>query len=274
MRAWLFATLMTVAAGGAGFIAWEEKADRTYLAAAYEQCAVELQPTVERAERADRRAKSCEADLLEFAAQGKASGAQLARMQTHLSATTEELTALRAQRVEIEKQIDAMKKLREQFEKMVDTGQLKVSTRRGSMVVELPAEVLFGSGSAELSEQGNLSVLEVGFILKQFSDRRFLVVGHTDSVPLRSAAFRDNWELSTARALTVTHVLVKAGMKSQSLIAAGAGEHDPLVGNSRPADRQRNRRIEIQLLPAVAELPLPPDEESATPAAGQVASRG
>ena len=140
-------------------------------------------------------------------------------------------------------------------------------------MVELPAEVLFRSGSAQISEQGQLSVLEVGFILKQLPERRFLVVGHTDSVPLRSAEFRDNWELSTARALTVTQVLIKAGMKPQALIAAGAGEHDPLRSNARPADRQRNRRIEIQLLPAVAELPPLPDGIKEAPAEAAVAKR-
>jgi chemotaxis protein MotB len=81
------------------------------------------------------------------------------------------------------------------------------------------------------------------------------VVGHTDNLPLKNAAFADNWELSTARALTVTHVLVKAGMKPQMLLAAGAGEHDPIGSNARATERQRNRRIEIQLLPAIAELP-------------------
>jgi chemotaxis protein MotB len=271
MRAWFIAIVATLAAGGAGYVAWELRIDRTHLAAAYAQCSGELEPTVKRAELADRRARSCEADLLEFAAQGKATDAQLAKMQTHLSATTDELSALRAQRLQSEKQMEAMTKLREQFEKMVDTGQLKVSSRRGSMVVELPAEVLFRSGSAELSEPGSLSVLEVGFILKQFPDRRFLVVGHTDNVPLRSTTFRDNWQLSTARALTVTHVLVKAGMRPQSLMAAGAGEHDPLVGNAKAADRQRNRRIEIQLLPALAELPTLLEDAGEKPAENTLA---
>jgi chemotaxis protein MotB len=223
--------------------------------AAYAVCSEEVEPTQEKAQRSDRRAQACEADLLDVAAQAKANEAQLAKMQGNLSATKEELTALLAQRVEAEKQMAAIAKIREQFARMIDTGQLKVSARRGSLVVELPAEVLFRSASAELSEKGELSVLEVGFILKQFTDRRFLVVGHTDSLPLRNAAFRDNWDLSTTRALTVTHVLVKAGMRPQALMAAGAGEHDPVTSNARAADRQRNRRIEIQLLPALAELP-------------------
>jgi chemotaxis protein MotB len=253
MRLWTI--FMTVVAAATGYLAWQLRAEGQHWNAAYATCSKELEPAEERAERAGRRALECEADLLDIAAQAQANDEQLAKMQGNLSATKEELTALRAQRVEAEKRIAAITKIQAQFAKMIDTGQLKVSARRGSLVVELPAEVLFRSGSAELSDKGKLSVLEVGFVLKQLSDRRFLVVGHTDNVPLKNASFADNWELSTARALTVTHVLVSAGMKPQMLMAAGAGEHDPLRGNARAADRQRNRRIEIWLLPAIAELP-------------------
>lgn len=255
MRLWVYAIFVTLAALGVGTVAFELYTESERAGAAYAACSEELLPAEERARGAGERAQACEAELLAFAAQAEANDAQLDKMQSNLSATKEELTALRAQRVEAEKRLAAIAKIQAQFAKMIDTGQLEVSARRGSLVVQLPAEVLFRSGSADLSEKGELSVLEVGFILKQFPDRRFLVVGHTDNLPLKNAAFADNWELSTARALTVTHVLVKAGMKPQMLLAAGAGEHDPVGGNARPTDRQRNRRIEIQLLPAIAELP-------------------
>ena len=132
-------------------------------------------------------------------------------------------------------------------------------------MLSLPSEVLFPSGVAELSEPGKMSVLEVGFNLKRLPDRRFLVVGHTDDQPLKSSTYKDNWELSTARALTVTRVLVQAGMDPKSLLAAGAGEHDPVS-----KDRAKNRRIEIALLPTINELPPLPaslgDETGARPA--------
>ena len=66
---------------------------------------------------------------------------------------------------------------------------------------------------------------------------------------------KDNWQLSTERALTVTRVLVTAGMKQENLIAAGVGDHDPIASNTTGEGRQRNRRIEIALLPAINELP-------------------
>ena len=137
------------------------------------------------------------------------------------------------------------------------------------LVLALPAEVLFPSGVAELSREGEIKVLEVGFNLKQFPNRRFMVLGHTDNqAPLKNSVYPDNWALSTARALTVTRVLAQGGVNRKNLIVAGAGEHDELVPNSSVQTMQRNRRIEIVLLPALDELPpLPPslDEPKAEP---------
>jgi chemotaxis protein MotB len=175
---------------------------------------------------------------------------QLGQLSTNLSASKEELATLRAQRADADKRLAAIEDIQKQFAKMIDTGQLKVAARRGSLVLSLPSEVLFASGSADVSEKGQLAVLEIGITLKRLADRRFLVVGHTDDQPLKGSVFKDNWELSTARALNVTRTLVKAGMNPKNLVPAGAGEHDPLG-----ADRAKNRRIEIALLPAINELP-------------------
>jgi chemotaxis protein MotB len=267
MRLWSYALLMTVAAAASGAVAWRLHTDEARVREAYAACSQELVPAQVRAQRSGERALTCEASLREATTQAHRNDLALVEMKGDLSATLEELTALRAQRVEAEKRLEAVAKIQAQFAKMIDTGELKVTARRGGLVVELPAEVLFRSGSAELSEKGQLSVLEVGFILKQLPDRHFLVVGHTDNVPLKNTAFTDNWELSTARALTVTHVLVKAGMKPESLLAAGAGEHDPVQSNASAAGRQRNRRIEIQLMPAITELPPLPAIPSETHAA-------
>jgi chemotaxis protein MotB len=131
-------------------------------------------------------------------------------------------------------------------------------------VISLPSEVLFPTGSADLSKQGEYAVVEVAAVLKKLPDRRFLVVGHTDNQDFvkpkdgagaAGCAPQDNWQLSTARALSVTKILVTAGMKADNLVPAGVGANDPIADNATPAGRQKNRRIEIALLPAVNELP-------------------
>ena len=107
-------------------------------------------------------------------------------------------------------------------------------------------------------------VMTFGLAGNRFPDRRFLVVGHTDNQdfakPKNEAGNpvcvpTDNWQLSTARSLTVVRVLVTAGMKAENLIPAGVGENDPVASNATPEGRQKNRRIEIALLPAINELP-------------------
>ncbi len=154
----------------------------------------------------------------------------------------------------------AFQELQQVFAAMVDTGQLTLKPRRGMLVVGVDAEVLFDPGSARLSEKGELAVLEVGLILKGLKhsaeDRRFLVVGHTDSTNLaKGSKFADNLELSTARGVTVTRFLSKAGMNPSTLIASGAGDSDPIGDNADPEGQKLNRRIEIVVLPAVSDLP-------------------
>ena len=133
----------------------------------------------------------------------------------------------------------------------------------GNIVLSLPAQVLFPSGVAELSEDGKIKVHEIGFTLKDKGPKddkgnytaRYLVVGHSDNQPLKNSVYKDNWELSTARALTVTRELVAAGMNPKNLLPSGAGDHDPLTANTSVKDMGRNRRIEIVLLPAITEMP-------------------
>jgi chemotaxis protein MotB len=266
-RLWLYAIVMTALAGGVGYFAWKLRGDNERKDKEFSACAQALPP----AQRDAAAYVTCKSDLESVSARQKENDDAIAKMQTNLSATKDELTALRQQRIEAEKRLAAIQEIQGQFAKMIRPGELDVVARKGSLVVQLPAEVLFQSGSAEISQEGEYKVVEVGVILKRFPDRRFLVVGHTDNVALKSATMKDNWELSMARALTVTRVLVKAGMDPKRLIPAGSGEYDPVkggddikAGNATSDDRQKNRRIEIQLLPALAELPPLPESLGGT----------
>ena len=73
------------------------------------------------------------------------------------------------------------------------------------------------------------------------------VDGHTDRIPIRNAQFPSNWELSTARALSVTRFLIDQGIPADRLAAAGFGEFQPLDPGQDEASRRRNRRIELKL---------------------------
>jgi len=258
-RLWLYAIVMTAGAVAGGYFTWTYRQQAHGAQDARDVCTKNFSDVQTKATDSAKQAADCQAALETTGKKGKELEAQLGAAASNLNASKEELVTLRAQRAEADKRVAAMEDIQKQFAKMIGAGQLKVSARRGSLVLSLPSEVLFASGSAEVSEAGVLAVLEIGITLKKLNDRRFMVLGHTDDVPLKSSVFKDNWELSTARALNVTRTLVKAGMKPENLVPAGAGEHDPLG-----RDRAKNRRIEIVLLPALAELPPLPASLSET----------
>jgi len=135
------------------------------------------------------------------------------------------------------------------FQSLIDAGQLSVSITRGRMVINLPQDILFASGSATVGSEGRETIAQVASVLADLSDRSFQVEGHTDNVPISNAQFPSNWELSTARALSVVRLLVRGGVPPQNLSGAGYGEYQPVASNDDATGRRKNRRIEIVMLP-------------------------
>lgn len=172
-----------------------------------------------------------------------------------LEDTRARLEELRKQREAAESRLATFKSLVARFQSMIDAGQLKVVVRNGRMLISLPDNVLFDSGSTELKAGGRTALGKVAEVLASIPDRSFLVAGHTDDVPIHTARFPSNWDLSAARAVEVVNFLVARGMKPQALAAAGYAEHAPLALNDSADHRALNRRIEIVLQPNLAELP-------------------
>jgi len=183
------------------------------------------------------------------------SKSELGKVRGEKEATEKELAELRRQKEAAEKRIAAYKALQDKFRALVDTGKLQVVFRNGQMTLKLPSGILFPSGSAELTKEGQTALAEVVKILMQFKDRRFVVAGHTDNQPIKTAAFKDNWYLSTARANSVVQFMIKQQFPAKNLAAAGYGEFDPVAKNDTEATREQNRRIEIILVPNLEELP-------------------
>lgn len=135
------------------------------------------------------------------------------------------------------------------FRSLMDGGQLSVAIERGRMVILLPQDVLFESGSASLGREGRAVIGQVATVLATFPDRRFQVEGHTDNVPIATERFPSNWELSSARSLAVVRLLEQEGVAPENLSGAAYGEHQPVAPNDDRDGRRRNRRIEIVMLP-------------------------
>ena len=181
---------------------------------------------------------------------------ELTTSQVELTASQVELTASQAEIATLSK-IEAETKRRNEIyaqfvnrlQSMIDGGQLTVSIDGGRIVINLPNDVLFNTGSANLNTDGKQAMMQIGEVLSQFSDRRFQVEGHTDNVPIKSARYPSNWELSTARALAVLHLQTEMGVAPENISAAGFGEFRPKADNKTEEGRRLNRRSEIVMLP-------------------------
>lgn len=166
-----------------------------------------------------------------------------------LSASKAEIATLRKIEAETKRRNEIYAQFVNRLQSMIDGGQLTVSIDAGRIVINLPNNVLFNSGSANLNSEGRETLAQIGGVLKQFSDRSFQIEGHTDNVPIKSARFPSNWELSTARALAVVHLLIEMGVTPENVSAAGFGEFRPRADNEAEEGKQLNRRIEIVMLP-------------------------
>jgi chemotaxis protein MotB len=116
------------------------------------------------------------------------------------------------------------------------------------------SEVLFDSGSAEINPAGRQELQKLGVALHELEEEIpkdiawvLRVDGHTDARPIQSARFPSNWELSSARAISVVRYLMEQGVSPTHLVAAGFGEHQPLDPGTDESAMRRNRRIELKL---------------------------
>lgn len=144
----------------------------------------------------------------------------------------------------------------------VAKGQVQISQLRDGLRVGVAQEILFASGSAELSPHG-VEVLQT--VTQRFagSDYSIAVEGYTDDLPISSALrerYPSNWELAGARAAQVVRLFAAGGIDADRLTAVSRGETHPVADNATAEGRARNRRIEIRLRPLPEEAVAEGDE--------------
>ncbi len=160
----------------------------------------------------------------------------------------------------------------EQMAPLIDQDLVKVRREDTWLEVEFNTSILFGSGEARLSSSAISMLMNIADILKVFPNP-IQVEGFTDNVPIRTTAYPSNWELSAARAASVVHLFMKAGVRPDRMVAIGYGEHRPVAENDTPQGRSKNRRV-VLVIPAeddarrVLDLQRLSGERSAAPGAG------
>jgi len=149
----------------------------------------------------------------------------------------------------------------ELIEKMrseISRGEVTISELQGKLTVNLVEKILFDSGSAEIKSGGKEVLSKVGTILNDVEDKEIRVEGYSDNLPISprlKSIYPSNWELSSARAISVVQFLRNAlNVPGERLSASGFAEFRPIADNSTPEGRAQNRRIQIILAPLEAEV--------------------
>lgn len=133
--------------------------------------------------------------------------------------------------------------------------ELTVTSKNGKIYVSLSEKLLFKSGRTDVDRKGKRALGKLAEVLKKNTDIDIQIEGHTDSIPIRTAKFKDNWDLSVLRATSIVRILTKDyKVDPKILTPAGKGEGFPVASNKNKEGRARNRRIEIVLSPKLEEL--------------------
>lgn len=136
-----------------------------------------------------------------------------------------------------------------------NSDELSVEIRNGKVYVSMSDKLLFRSGSANVEAKGVEALKVLADVLDKNPDIDVLVEGHTDSIPIKTAQFKDNWDLSVVRATSIVRILtVDYKVSATRVTASGKGEFMPRATNSTPEGRALNRRTEIILSPKLDEL--------------------
>ena len=209
----------------------------------------ELDDTRQELNHTQLKLDKAQRSLIDFAVQKQDLQKTLLDLETESEELNLQLALLREVEAEANRRNEIYSRFVGQLQHLIEREQISVNIEKGRVVIQLPNNIIFESGRAEINPQGQKTIVQVAKALSQFPERRFQVEGHTDSRPINSPLFPSNWELSTARALAVVHLLAENGVPPQNLSAAGFGEHQPRADNGTNQGRQLNRRIEVVTLP-------------------------
>jgi chemotaxis protein MotB len=141
------------------------------------------------------------------------------------------------------------------FRPQLEAERAAVMVYPDRLTLALADGVHFETGSAALTAEGDDAIGTLAEVLELHPERRFVVEGHTDSLPISTARYPSNWALGAARAVAVLDALDEAGISGARLSAASFADTEPLETNESVGGRATNRRVEISFQPTLDELP-------------------
>lgn len=136
-----------------------------------------------------------------------------------------------------------------------NSDELTVTEKNGKVYVAMSDKLLFESGSAKVDKRGKEALAKLAEVLNKQNDIDVFIEGHTDSKPINTAQFKDNWDLSVIRATSVVRILTKDyDVSPLQIQPAGRAEFMPVADNATAEGRSKNRRTEIILAPKLDKL--------------------
>jgi chemotaxis protein MotB len=175
---------------------------------------------------------------------------QIAQLQKEKAKEVEHVVKQKDKELsELEK---AKSRLEEALKKEIGNYKAKLEMTERGLVITFLSEVFFDSGKDMIREDGKESIRKVAEVLnRDVPDSNVAIEGHTDNQPIKHSGWETNWELSSARALSVLHYLVdECKVAPTRLSADGYGEFRPVAANDTKENMQKNRRVEIVILPS------------------------
>jgi len=131
-----------------------------------------------------------------------------------------------------------------------ETKDVDIKVLKGVVYISLADNMLYKSGSYEISNQASETLSKIAKIINDYSTYDVLIEGNTDNVPISQPNIRNNWDLSTLRASSVVQALQNTyGVDPKRLTAGGRGEYNPIADNSTPGGKAQNRRTQIIITP-------------------------
>jgi len=161
---------------------------------------------------------------------------------------------------ELSAQLDELARAKSMLEgklgQEINDKQIKLQMMEKGLVITVVGDLVFDSGKAKIRPEADELLNKVANILKEnMAKFNVGIEGHTDNVAIKQSGWKSNWELSTARALSVLHYLVnEKGIAPERLSAIGYGEYRPVASNETKDGRKQNRRVEIVILPNVTKV--------------------
>jgi len=179
---------------------------------------------------------------------------QLGKSQQELAEQQRKLEQLQALMDQQKKAIQEIRKKMSDALVGFNSNELTVAIKNGKVYVSLQENLLFPSGSAVVNPKGKEALGKLAGVLNNNPEITVNIEGHTDSIPIRTR-FKDNWDLSTARATAIVRILtIDYKVDPVRVEASGHSQYDPVQTNSTSEGRALNRRTEIILSPKLDEL--------------------